>query len=70
MPLKNCIGVNYRFHLYFLDFKTIFFLSETSITIINCFQEIKNGPEFRLKEIKTGVTFFFCTNCIGNEKFP
>ena len=35
-------------------------MSETSITIIinNCFQEIKHGPEFRLKGVKTGITFF------------
>ena len=35
-------------------------MSETSVTIIinNCFQEIKHGPEFRLKGVKTGITFF------------
>ena len=40
----------------------------SGITIINHFQEIEGEPEFCLKEIKTGFTFF-STICIGNEKF-
>ena len=48
------------------------YLSETMIAIIiiiiNLFQEIKDRPEFHLKEIQTGITFF-STVCIGNEEF-
>ena len=40
----------------------------SGITLINHFQEIECEPQFCLKEIKTGITFF-STFCIGNEKF-
>ena len=30
-----------------------------TVIIINHFQEIEGEPEFCLKEIKTGITFFF-----------
>ena len=32
-------------------------MSETSFKMTNLFQEIKDGPEFCLKEIQTGITF-------------
>ena len=45
------------------------YLSETSFKMTNRFQEIKDGTEFCLKQIQTGITFLSGV-CIGNEEFP